>query len=81
MSGTGIELVPKLPKCRVPVSTPYRESTGTSGIAVAGTSIPVPGVHSSGRTELTEVAGTGIELVPNLTGVIGRVLRPFLTLR
>ena len=33
-----------------------------------------------GRTEATEVSGTGIEFVPNLTGVFGRVLRPYRTL-
>ena len=32
------------------------------------------------RTELTDVSGTGIEFVPNLTGVFGRVLRPCRTL-
>ena len=32
-----------------------------------------------GRTQLTEVSGTGIEFVPNLTGVFGRVLRPYRT--
>ena len=33
-----------------------------------------------GRTEVAEVSGTGIEFVPNLTGVFGRVLRPYPTL-
>ena len=32
------------------------------------------------RTELTQVSGTGIEVVPNLTGVFGRVLMPYRTL-
>ena len=32
-----------------------------------------------GNTELTEVSGTGTELVPNYTGVFGRVLRPYRT--
>ena len=32
------------------------------------------------RTKLTEVSGTGIEFVPNLTGVFGRVLMPYRTL-
>ena len=33
-----------------------------------------------GRTEITEVSGTGIKFVPNHTGVFGRVLRPYRTL-
>ena len=33
-----------------------------------------------GRTGLTEVSRTGIEFVPNLTGVFGWVFRPYLTL-
>ena len=44
-------------KCRYP------------GILVKG--IPVPGIYLSTRTELTEVSGTGIELVSNLTEVSG----------
>ena len=39
---TRIEVVPNLPKCRVPVSSPYRTNTRTPGIVVEG--IPVPGV-------------------------------------
>ena len=33
-----------------------------------------------GRTELFEVSGIGIKFVPNHTGVLGRVLRPYRTL-
>ena len=40
----------------------------------------VPGVFFCGRTELTEVSGSGIEAVPNLARVLGRVLRPYRTL-
>ena len=29
-----------------------------------------------GVTERTDVSGAGIEFVPNLTGVLGKVLRP-----
>ena len=32
-----------------------------------------------GRTKLTEVPDTGVDAVPNLTGVFGRVLRPYRT--
>ena len=35
---------------------------------------PTGGIFG-GRTELPEVMGTGIEFVPNFTGVFGRVLR------
>ena len=34
----------------------------------------------SGRPELTQGSGTGIEFVPNRAGVFGRVLRPYRTL-
>ena len=78
MSGTGIEVVPNLPRCRVPVLSLCRENTRAPGIAVESTT--VSGVYLSGRTELTEVWGTGIDFVPNLTGVFGRVLRAYRTL-
>ena len=42
--------------------------TGAQGIA-------------GGPTEVTEVSGTGIELVPNLNGVLGGVLRPYRAVR
>ena len=77
VSGTGIDFVPNLPKCRVPVSSPYRTNTGTPGIVVEG--IPVRGVQMSGRTELTEVSGTGIEVVPNLPKCRVPVLRLYRT--
>ena len=51
--GTGIDVVPYLPKCAVPVLTSYR----TYRIVR----------HRYWRyTELTEVSGTGIDVVPNL---------------
>ena len=56
--------VPNLPKCRVPVSSSYRAHIRTPGITLEG--IPVLGVYLSGRTELTEVSGSGIEIVQNL---------------
>ena len=85
MSGTGIEFVPNLPKCRVPVLCSYRsylsigyryggrteQTPSPPGIALEG--IPVQGVLLGERTELKEVSGTGIEFKPNLTGVFGRV--------
>ena len=62
--GDGIENIPSLPKCRVPVSRACTEK------------IPVPpGIANEGTR------GTGIEFVPNLTGVFDRVLRPYLTRR
>ena len=67
MSGTGIEIVPNLPKCRVPVLKSYRSFRSV-------------GYGYWGRTEVTKVSATGIEFVPNLTGVFGRVLRPYPTL-
>ena len=51
--GTGIHIIPKLPKCPVPVLMSYR------------TYQSVPYRYSC-RTELTEVCGTGIGVVPNL---------------
>ena len=41
-----------------------RENTRAPGIAVESTT--VSGVYLSGRTELTEVSGSGIEIVQNL---------------
>ena len=61
------------------VSRLYRRNSGTPGIIVVG-SIPVPGAYLGGRIELAKVSGTGIEFVPNLTGVFSRVLRPYRTL-
>ena len=68
VSGTGID-VPKLPKCPVPIWK----------------SVPVPAVPVSisyrsyrsvryrywRRTELTEVSGTGIDVIPKVTEVSG----------
>ena len=36
--------------------------------------MPVPGFFLGWRAALTEVSDIGIEFVPNLTGVVGRVL-------
>ena len=45
--------------------TEYR----TLGIVIEG--VPVPGVYLGGRTELTEVSGTGIEINTELTELPG----------
>ena len=45
VSGTGIEFIPKLTKCRVQVSIPYQTNTRTPWIVAEG--IPVPGVRVS----------------------------------
>ena len=50
MSGTGIDVVPNLPKCTVPVWT----------------SIPVPAAYFCRCTELTEVSDIGGDVVPDL---------------
>ena len=64
-SGTGMDVVPSLPKCRVrvvwmlvPVPIPdtlYFNKT-----------VPGTRVFCCGRTELTKVSGTGMDVVPNL---------------
>lgn len=47
----------------------YREKTDTPGIV--GEGVPVPEVYLGGRTEVTEVSGTGIEVVQNFPEVSG----------
>ena len=65
VSETGIEFVPNHTGVLGRVSRSYRKNISTPGIVVEG--IPVPGVYIFwGRTELTEVSGTGIQFVPNL---------------
>ena len=51
--GTGMDVVPNLPKCPVPVWMPYRTYRSVR-------------YRYGCRTELTEVFGTGIDVVPNL---------------
>ena len=63
MSGNSIEFVPNHTGVFGRVLRPYRTNTGTPGIVVEG--IPVPGVPRF-HTELTELSGTGIEVVPNI---------------
>ena len=65
VSGTGFEFVPNHTGVFERVSRPYRKNTGTPGIVVEG--IPVPRLYLGGRTELTEVSATGIEILPKLT--------------
>ena len=79
VSGTGIEKIPNLPKCQITVSRPYRTNTRTPGIPVEG--LPVPGVPVSYHTEINDASGVGIEFVPTLTGVFGRVMRQYTTFR
>ena len=52
VSGTGVDLVSKLPKCPVPVLMSYRTYRSVR--------------YRYWCTELTEVSGTGINVVPNL---------------
>ena len=68
MSGTGIEVVPYLPKCRVPVLKSYRTYRSV-------------GYRYRGRTELTEVSGIGIELVQYLPKCRIQVLKLYSTYR
>ena len=88
VSGTGIERIPNLLKCRVPVSNkyrtyrvpvlrPYRTNTGRPGNAVEG--IPVPGVYLIERTDLTDLSGIGIENVPYLPKCWVAVLKIYRT--
>ena len=64
VSGTGIDVVPKLPKCPVPVLMLYRTYRSVR--------YRYEGLYRYRRyqypyrTELTEVSGTGIDVVPNL---------------
>ena len=117
--GTSIEVVPKVPRCRVLVLRSYRtyrsvgyryrvriepyrglrqgietvpnhfDRVNTPGIPLPNCRVTVlrpyrtyqsVGYWWLGRTELAELSGTGIEFVLNLTGVFGRVLRPYRTL-
>ena len=52
MPGTGIDIVPKLPKCLVPVLTSYRSYRSVR-------------YRCFRRTEVTEASGAGIGVVPN----------------
>ena len=71
VSGTGIGVVPNLPKGRVPVLVSYRthRSVGYRYLSVR--------YRYWFRTELTEVSGTGVEFVQNHTGWVARVLRMY----
>ena len=53
VSGTGMDVVPNLPKCRVRVWMSYRTYQSF-------------GYGYGCRTELTKVSGTGVDVVPNL---------------
>ena len=53
MSGAGIDVAPKLPKCPVPVWMSYRTYRSVR-------------YRYGYRTELTKVSGTGIDVVPNM---------------
>ena len=64
VSGIGIEVVPNLPRCQVPVLRSYRTYRGV-------------GYRHRAHTELTEVSGTGIEVVPNLPRCRVPVLRSY----
>ena len=50
-----------------------------TGIEIV-TNLPTCRVQVLRRIELIDVPGTGIEFVPNLTGVYGRSLRPYRTI-
>ena len=62
--GTGIDIVPILPKCSVPVLMLYR--TYRSVRYRYESLCQYRRYQHPYRTELTEVSGTGIDVVPNL---------------
>ena len=75
--GTAIDVVPNLPKCPVPVLMLYRNYRSVRYPYESLYRVPVPVSMSYRtyrsvwyrywcRTELTEVSGTGINVVPNL---------------
>ena len=64
VSGTGIDVVPKLPKCPVPVLMLYR--TYRSVLYRYESLYRYRRYRYGYRTELTGVSGTGIDVVPNL---------------
>ena len=66
--GTGIDVVPNLPKCPVPVLMSYRTYRSVH-------------YRYCCRTELTEVSGAGIEVVPNLPKCPVPVLMSYRTYR
>ena len=65
--GTGIHVVPNLPKCPVPVLMSYRTYRSVR--------------YRYWCTELTEVSGTGIDVVPNLPKCPIPVLMSYRTYR
>ena len=64
MSGTGIDVAPNLPKCPVPVLMLYR--TYRSVRYRYESLYRYRRYRYPYRTELTEVSGTGVDVVPNL---------------
>ena len=108
MSGTGIDVVLNVPKCRVPVLKSIRTYRGVGyryrvrnelhrivREGIEAVPIYFGGVNTPGiryhtlpkcrvpvlRSHRIYVSDTGIDFVPKLTGVFGRVLRPHRTLR
>ena len=68
IGGTGIHVVPNLPKCLVPVLLSYRTYQSVR-------------YRYRCRTEVTEVSGTGIDIVPNLPKCPVPVLMSYRTYR
>lgn len=70
MSGTSTEFVSNYTGVFRRVLRPYRTNyTRTPGSVVEG--IALPGVYLGGRTKVTKMSDTGIEVVPNLADVSG----------
>ena len=73
VSDAGVGVVPNLLKCRVPVlrGMLVRVYRYRRCFWWAYRTCRSVGYRCWGRTELTEVSGTGIEVVPNFTEVLG----------
>ena len=79
VSGTGIDVVPNLPKCPVPVLMLYR--TYRSVRYRYESLYRYRRYRYPYRAELTEVSGTGIDVVPNLPKCPVPVLLSYRTYR